>query len=185
MTDRFAAMLQRAARRPHGTRARYRSGCRCLPCRAANSRYESERALLRRNGDWNGIVDAAPVRRHILWLSRHGVGRNAVAAASDVSVTVILGIRLRRRLQCRARTARRILAVDLDAREGGSHVSAAGPWRQITNLLRRGYSKRELARWLEYRPPHLQFGRRHMTARNAMRIDRLCRLIEAGKLSRV
>lgn len=34
------------ANAPHGTCSKYRSGCRCTECRAANARYE----LARRNG---------------------------------------------------------------------------------------------------------------------------------------
>jgi hypothetical protein len=184
MSDKFAAMLRACASRPHGTRARYRAGCRCLPCRAANSRYEAQRQRLRRQGDWNGIVDAAPVRRHILWLSRNSVGRDAVSAAADVSVTVINQIRSGVRVHCRARTARRILALDLDARSGGSHVPARQSWSRLTKLLRRGYSKAQLARWLGYHRPTLEFNRRRITARNAMRIDRLARLIDRGALRR-
>ena len=30
-------------RAPHGTLARYQSGCHCSPCRAANAKYERER----------------------------------------------------------------------------------------------------------------------------------------------
>jgi len=42
----------------------------------ANSRYETERAVARKNGDWNGIVDARAARRHISKLSKAGIGYN-------------------------------------------------------------------------------------------------------------
>lgn len=43
-----------AATKQHGTRIRYMGGCRCLPCRAANSRYECERQARRNLGLANG-----------------------------------------------------------------------------------------------------------------------------------
>jgi hypothetical protein len=95
-----------AADRPHGHRLRYLAGCRCFHCRRANSDYERERAAARAAGDWNGIVDAAPARRHILALSRRGVGRRMVAAASDVGLSVIADIRTGRKMRIRARTER-------------------------------------------------------------------------------
>jgi hypothetical protein len=66
-----AAVL--AVGKPHGTRIKYLGGCRCLLCRAANSRYECDRARLRRLGLANGIVDAAPARAHLFKLSNVGI----------------------------------------------------------------------------------------------------------------
>lgn len=34
----------------HGTRARYRRGCRCLPCRSANAIYQQRYRLARQHG---------------------------------------------------------------------------------------------------------------------------------------
>jgi hypothetical protein len=39
----FAQLRERCMRGPCGTRAKYRGGCRCMLCRAANSRYETAR----------------------------------------------------------------------------------------------------------------------------------------------
>lgn len=47
-----------AEQRSHGDRLKYLAGCRCVPCRAANSRYEVARAAARKAGDWNGLVPA-------------------------------------------------------------------------------------------------------------------------------
>ena len=62
----LATMKQRCAEQPHGTRSRYVSGCKCVPCRAANSRYQSGRFYAIRDGDWNGFVNAATARA---WLA--------------------------------------------------------------------------------------------------------------------
>lgn len=142
-------------------------------CRAANSRYEVGRAAARRAGDWNGIVPAARARRHLLDLSRQGVGRRAVAAASGVAQTVIQEIRAGRRPQIRARTERQLLAVDRQAFSGGVKVPAAATWRRITQLLEEGYTKGRLARELGMTQPALQLGRRRVLAATAARVERL------------
>src|SRR5688572_24739280 len=79
-------------RREHGDRLRYMAGCRCTPCRAANSRYETERLRARKNGDWNGCVPAAKARAHLLKLSRRGVGTRAIADASGVARSILRAV---------------------------------------------------------------------------------------------
>jgi hypothetical protein len=117
-----------AAGREHGDRIKYMAGCRCMLCRAANSRYETGRAAARKNGDWNGIVSAKPARRHILKLARKGVGRRAIAAACDVADSIIHEIKTGRRPRIRKRTETRILAVSEDARGDKSLVPAKHTW---------------------------------------------------------
>lgn len=161
--------------RPHGTRLRYMSGCRCVPCRAANSRYECERLAARKRGEGNGIVSAEPARRHLLKLAAAGIGRRAVADASGVAASVIQGIRKGTRTKCRAGTLRAILDVDKGARGGASFVDAGPTWRRIEQLLGEGFSKAELARRLGMRVPALQLRRDRVTAKNAMRVEKLWR----------
>jgi hypothetical protein len=49
---RLAAVKATCAQKAHGTRARYVGGrCRCMLCRAANSRYQSGRAQAQANGE--------------------------------------------------------------------------------------------------------------------------------------
>lgn len=162
-------------RKPHGTRVRYIGGCRCVPCRAANSRYESERLRARRDGDWNGLVSARKARRHLIRLSRAGGGRNAVAAASDVSRSLIAKIRSGRQTTIRARTERRVLGLTKDAIADHALVDAATTWRRIERLLDEGFSKAELARRLGYRSQKLQFGPDQVCARSAVRVERFYR----------
>jgi len=126
--------------RPHDTRLRYISGCRCLLCRAVNSRYECGRAAARRCGEWNGIGPADRARRHLRKLSRAGVGRRAVAAASDVSATIIHEIGIGRRRRIRAGTERRILSVDTSARADHSTVPAGRTWQRTGD----GVSRNEI-----------------------------------------
>lgn len=165
----------RLAARPHGTRLRYISGCRCVPCRAANSRYESERLAARKRGEWNGIVCADRARAHLLALSRAGVGRRAVAAASGVALTIIHEVRAGRRPQIRAMTERRLLAVDGQALSDGAKVPAGPTWRRVRQLLAEGYTKAFLARELGAQRPALQLGRRRVLAVTAVRVERLHR----------
>src|SRR5687767_14869936 len=65
--------------KPHGTRVVYMAGCRCGDCRKANAKYQSDRYRDKCHGGWNGIIPSDEARRHLLNLSRHGVGRRQVA----------------------------------------------------------------------------------------------------------
>jgi hypothetical protein len=164
-----------AQRHPCGTRVRYNGGCRCDACRAANTQYERERGAARRAGDWNGIVDARLARAHLLKLSRQGVGRRAVAAASDVAETVLMDVRSGRKKRIRARTERRILAVTRECASDRALVDAGPTWALIDELLEERFTEAQLARWLGYDTPRLQFGRERVTVRNAADVATLHR----------
>ena len=166
-----------AISRPHGTRMKYKAGCRCLLCGAANARYEAERALARSAGDWNGLVPADLARRHVLKLSRQGVGRRSLAAASDVAQSVISQIRSGTKRKIRRSTELRILSVSAEATSDGALIRARTTWRQINVLLAEGFTKAELARRLGYRSPSLQIGKEKIRARTAARIDRIFRTL--------
>jgi hypothetical protein len=171
-----------AAKHPHGTRVRYVTGCKCMLCRAANSRYEVERAKARANGDWNGLVPAWMARKHLFSLSVQGIGRDTVAEASGVSITVICEIKAGKKKQIRLRTHKAIMAVDATARAGRTLVKAGPVWVQINRLLREGFTQTELARRLGSRAkvPALQLNGQVVTAENAMRVERLHATIMAG-----
>lgn len=182
--ERLRQMREAAARREHGSRARYIAGCRCLPCRAANSRYECRRAVLRLAGRSNGIVSAESVRRHILALGRLSVGYKAVAKAAGVAKSIVFGIRTGARPNCRRQTERAILAVGVEAIAGAIKVHACGTWRLLDGLLRDGYSKAQIARWLGLRSPALQFSRDRVTAATARAVARMHEDVRAGRLRR-
>ncbi|HEY4583955.1 MAG TPA: hypothetical protein VIG88_14015 [Lysobacter sp.] len=162
-------------RHPCGTRVRYVGGCRCDACRQANREYERERGAARRAGDWNGLVDARLARAHLLKLSRQGVGRRAAAAASDVALSLIGEIRTGRKKQIRARTERRLLAVTVEMISDRTLVDAKKTWALIDELLEEQFTEAQLARWLGYHTPRLQFGRDQVTARNAADVANLYR----------
>lgn len=166
-----------AVDRPHGHRLKYMGGCRCFACRRANSDYERERQVARANGDWNGIVSAAAARSHMHKLSRLGVGRRAIGAASDVAQTVLAEIRTGRRLKIRARTERKIMAVTIGCASDHAVVPAARTWRKLERLLEEGFTKRQLARLLgnEALTPALQISRDFVLVRTAGRVDAIYR----------
>jgi hypothetical protein len=162
-----------ASRRDHGDRLRYMGGCRCDLCRAANSRYECERARARKAGDWNGIVPAVRARAHLKKLSRQGVGRRAVQAATDIADSVLFKIRSGERSQIRARTERKILAVNKAVAGDRSLVCAAATWRLINDLLAEGYTKTFIAKRMGYTRPALQVGKSQVTVRMAADIVKI------------
>jgi len=175
---RSAAVL--SIDKPHGTRLKYMGGCKCMLCRAANSCYEAERGVARKNGDWNGIVDARAARRHISKLSKAGIGYKSVADAASVAHTVVAEIRAGRKLRIRQRTERSILAVTKTAYAGGALIDADPTWKQIDKLLEEGFTKAELARRLGLKSPAIQFKHFEVTAKTAARVDRFYRAIMLG-----
>jgi len=165
---------------PHGTRARYVSGCHCAECREANRLYYYVREKAKIFGRWDGVVPAARARRHMLRLSRCGVGRRAVGAVSGVADTILSHIRSGRRKKIRASTERRILAVTSAAHSDGALVSNARTWQRINVLLREGFTKTELARRLgsKAKTPSLQIAMRgEVLARTAIKVERLYNLV--------
>lgn len=166
-----------ADRKPHGTRLRYMGGCRCLPCRAANSNYETMRAKRRCVGLWNGLVSARRARRHMLRLSRAGVGRRTLGQIARVSCSVLFKIRSGQRKQIRALTEKAILSVTASAARGRTLVSAKSTWQKIGWLLEEGFTKAELARRMGAKMPALQLNRERITATNARKIEAIWRSV--------
>jgi hypothetical protein len=160
------APLARVAR--HGP-----GGGRCFQCRSANSDYERARKAARVAGDWNGCVDAATAREHLRALSKAGVGKRAVAAASHVAVSVVDAVRGGRKRRIRARTDRRLLAVTSDMMSDGALTSARPALQMIEALRTEGFSKAELARRLGYASPALQFKGARIRARSAALYSRI------------
>jgi hypothetical protein len=165
--------------REHGTRLRYLGGCRCVPCRAANSRYECERFAARQRGEGNGLVGAAPARQHLLKLRRLGVGYKSAAASASVATSIVAKILSGERTRVRAQTARRILAVDRTALADAAVVPAAATWRRVEWLVEQGFTKARISREIGQGGRALQIGRRRVLARTAMRIEQLYRRFSA------
>lgn len=168
---RTAAEL--SANRPHGDRLRYIGGCRCDACRKANSTYERDRQAARKAGDWNGIVSAESARKHLKKLSRQGVGRRSVQAATDIADTILSAIRSGKKKQIRARTERLILAVTADLKGDATKVPAGPTWALIEQLLAAGFTKAYIALQLGRKSPALQLNKVSVTLRNEAAVKRL------------
>lgn len=187
LSERLISLRAAAARRPHATHARYVAGCKCMLCRAAHSRYNLERQRLKKDGGWNGLVPTTKARNHILELQAQGVGYKAIAAASSISSNIVFGILKGSRPRMRANAEQRLLGVDRSAVSDGALVDSKNALALIQELLRDGYSRAQLARWMAYKVPKLQWMYRKpcvLTARTAMRIERLYRMIHQGKFQR-
>jgi hypothetical protein len=161
---------------------RYMAGCRCIPCRAANSRYSCWRDAENKAGRRSGIVDAKPARQHIFKLGERGIGYKSVARDARVGKSIVFEIRSGKRQRIRESTERRILAVDDSAARAGTVIAAAPTWRKIEHLLREGFTKRSLAQRLGYRNGSIQFDRDTITARNARKVGALYRTLMVGGL---
>lgn len=135
---------------------------------------------------WNGIVSAAPVLAHLKRLSKQGVGYKSVAASADVSVTVLQRVMVGTKTHMRAQAIKRVLAVTKDALADHALVRAGRTHQQLTRLLEEGFTKTELARRLgsKAKTPALQLRAFRITAKTAMKVDRLYRMVmaEGGEL---
>jgi hypothetical protein len=123
---------------------------------------------------WNGFVPADRARAHLEALSRAGVGRRAVAQATDISESILHKIRLGLRKKIRAKTERLILDVDVGVAADNARVDARPVWRMIARLIRvHGFTKAKISKRIGQGGRALQLGRRRVTARNAHRIAQL------------
>ena len=161
--------------KPHGANARYASGCRCLLCRVGRANYEAERRRVRALGNFDPVTAAKRVRRHLKKLARLGVGLRAVADVTGINRVSLYRIRSGRRLCIFARTEEAVLAVDAGCVADGALVPAGPLWRRIRQLREMHFTQRQLLERLGYRTGAMQFGRTRVTARNALKVERLYR----------
>lgn len=160
------------AARPHGTRLRYLGGCRCLPCRAANSRYSSHRLREIGKGRWNGVVDAAPAREKLQQLSAKGMGYKRVAVVAKISRTTLQKIMSGKRGKVRALALQRILETKF--MPAPAAVIAAGPtWKLLNELIADGWPKYRLAVLLGATGGGLQIRKDFVLARTAVKVWKL------------
>lgn len=174
--------------REHGTFACYkfgptggdhRRGCRCDPCRAANTAYY----YVRKRRVAPPYVSATPAREHLAWLATRGVGLKTVAKVSGVSQGALWKLMYGKRRpdgtqrpskRIRPDTASKILAVTPADGAGGSRVPAGPVWDDVNRLLARGWTKRAIARAIGSGTENgLQIGGQVVTRRNARAIRAL------------
>lgn len=164
----------------HGPDRRFTgAGCRCEPCRQANSAYERDRA--RRVTP--AYVGAGEVRRHLAELADAGIGLKTVAQRSGVSHGALSKIVYGHRRadgttrppskRIRVETRDKLLAVTPADAADGAKVPASDVWRTVDRLLERGWTKAAIARAIGQSEVALQLGSRFVTARNARAIHKL------------
>jgi hypothetical protein len=142
------ACLHPLADHQHGTRARYTlDGCRCGPCGFAKYTYEENRARQIMYGTWEPMVDAAPVRAHVLALRKAGIGRRTLSVRSGVSQSAITklinGVPSRGRepsKRVRHETADALLEVTADQLAPHALVDGTGTRRRLEALVASGRS---------------------------------------------
>lgn len=131
----------------------------------ANSNYETMRAKARKAGDWNGIIDARDARARLRGLLKTGIGLRTVAAATGIARSTLVQIRSGFKDQIRARTARKIMAVNAACRADHATVPAAKLWMLIDRLLEEGYTKKYLSEQLGC-TGYMQFDKHRVTIRS-------------------
>ncbi len=157
----------------HGTRSRYKKGCRCDECRAANNAYVRHRTMENVWGRTNKIIDAYPARRHLFELEGLGIGLRTVSEVTGCSRSYLREVRNGTRERMREQTLARILEVDEGCVSDGNLVDANPTWRLIRDLLRQGWTRGKIARLLGNKTSNLQIGKRRITARTEMKVRRL------------
>lgn len=147
---------------PHGTRPRYRSGCKCLPCRSANADYartlrypESDELA---SAGQQGTVDATPARDYLAQLQRLGVGYRRAALLADLSPQAVLDIRSGRRARIRPETSAAILSVRPSLAHG-QVVSSQQTFKLLDSLRREGFARERIAGWLGFKGAQIRFTR--------------------------
>lgn len=170
-TLRDAAALARG--KPHGVRIKYMGGCRCLPCRSANGRYETERSRRRKRGEHGRIVSAAKAREKLRRLSRAGLGYKRAADVAGVARSIAGAIVRGERPRIRATTERKILRVTARQKAPHAIVDATATWTRIRWMLEHGARKAWIARALGCKTPALQLGRHRIVRRHEQAVLQL------------
>lgn len=173
-------------RHTHGTRVRYMAGCKCVPCRAANSRYETERARQRKLGLANPIVSARRAREKLMQLRAAGIGHRRAASLSGVAATVCFKIVSGERVRIRKSTERGILAIQatVGAMAPGGYIDAGPTWDLLQDLLGLGWSRTAIAAALGRQAangrPSLQIGSTRVRKSTAGAVALLYRRVAEG-----
>jgi hypothetical protein len=131
---------------------------RCEPCVEHRAATDTTRAKLKAYGRYdNGLVDAEPVREHLLLLSEFGLGYKRVARLAGVGVTPVRNVIWGRQdpgprkgeipKRIKRENAERILAVkpDISLLAMGTSIPARGTHRRLQALVARGWSQSRLA----------------------------------------
>lgn len=132
--------------------------CRCAPCIQNRSATDARRARLKAYGRYDtGLVDAEPVRDHLLLLGEFGLGYKRVARIAGLGTTPVRNVIWGRQdpgprkgeipKRIKRENAEKILAVapDISLLAGGAKIPARGTHRRLQALVARGWSQSKLA----------------------------------------
>lgn len=150
--------------------------CRCDDCIAANRANVNNRTRMIAYGQWEGMVDADPVRQHVRALMDGGMTRDKVMERAGISNGCISRLLYGKAgmppcVKVRSATAKRILAVapTLDDLSERALIDATGTRRRTQALATIGWSISEQARRVGRQHKHHQavLTDTHVTARIA------------------
>jgi hypothetical protein len=162
------------ARKPHGNLYRYISGCRCEPCREANSEYNQERRYLKAMGQSNSIVSAERARKHLRSLQKdHHVFVDAISLLTGIHRRTVMQIRNGRMANIREAKERLILAVGPEAAMFNGKVPAEVTIERLSRIKAAGLSFEEIGRRLGFAGPPRIGKSEAVTAVSAVRVRRL------------
>lgn len=135
--------------------------CRCAPCVQAHNARERNRSKQKAYGRFDtGLVDADPVREHVLKLGEFGIGYKRVSQLAGVSTTAVRSLIWGRQdpgprygeipKRVAREKAEKILAVEISIDNLGSRqsVPARGTHRRVQALVARGWSISKIGRRL-------------------------------------
>lgn len=137
----------------HGTRRGYRLGCKEECCRSAVRAYRKRYKYLVNRG-LTSMVDAAPVRAHVVWLGGYGISQIAIARAAGVPKSTIEWLLHGKPSSGREPTQRmrrsnadKLLAVprSLDLVADMGRTPAAETRERLRSLVAAGWGQNELA----------------------------------------
>jgi hypothetical protein len=143
--------------------------CRCIPCRDKHSAMERSRKKAKAYGRWDtGLVDAEPVREHMMLLAEFGLGYKRVAVIAGIGTTAARTLIWGRQdpgprngeLQkhVKRETAAAVLAVRPDVANlaDGARMPSRGAQRRLQALMARGWSQSKLAGLVDVSPQNFQ-----------------------------
>lgn len=125
--------------------------CRRPDCVERYNRRNNARLQAHKAGTWNDLVDAAPVRQHLLRLQAEGIGAGWVAVSTGLSIQNVRDFLVpnpKRQRGRRQRTspdiAAKILAVSVENHARGK-VSGIGAVRRTQALIAAGWPLKHIA----------------------------------------
>jgi hypothetical protein len=126
-------------------------GCRLPACRERYNAWHRERRSAHAANVWGNLVDAEPVRQHIVWLQSEGLTLYKIAYTTGLPRQELRdflgptpGKKRGKRQRTNPETAAKILAVTPDNCHSGT-VAAVGTQRRIQALAAAGWPVRRVA----------------------------------------